>query len=134
VTTSDDSRLRDTDVYRDAAIDFPPTESRPLICIEQEAFLVGSGFVGGVLSLARLRIEYRPSDSVLEWVLLLRFLDEFATREVSLEDAAAEIHAHIDKTIAPSELRVVLERIDGPGDVTYRVVAGEQYGNPQSQA
>ena len=92
--------------------------------LEHDPFLVGSGFVENTLSLSRLRIEYRPSDKLLEWVLLLRFLEEFAERSLSLEDTATEIHAHIERMVAPSQLRVVLERVDGPGDVTYRVVAG----------
>ena len=54
----------------------------------------------------------------------MRFLEEFAERSLSLEDTATEIHAHIERMVAPSQLRVVLERVDGPGDVTYRVVAG----------
>jgi hypothetical protein len=114
----------DGDVYRDAAIDFPPAGSRLLIVIEHDSFLVGSGFVENTLALARLRIEYRPSDKLLEWVLLLRFLGGFAEESMTLEDVATSIHAHIERTVAPAELKVVLERLDGPGDVTYRVVAG----------
>lgn len=112
------------DVYRDAAIEFPPTESRLTIVVEHDSFLVGSGHVKDVLSPARLRIEYRPSDKLLEWVLLLRFLGGFADESMTLEDVATSIHAHIERTVAPAALRVVLERLDGPGDVTYRVVAG----------
>lgn len=122
--SSGSGRERGDDVYRDAAIEFPATSSRLLIVVEHDSFRVGSSFVEGAQVLARVRIEYRPSDKILEWVLLLRFLEEFAERSLSLEDVAAEVHAHVERTVAPSELRVVLERVDGPGDVTYRVVAG----------
>lgn len=123
-TSSGNGKDPGSDVYRDAAIEFPSTSSRLLIVIEHDSFLVGSGFVENTIALARLRIEYRPSDKLLEWVLLLRFLEEFAERFLSLEDTATEIHAHIERMVAPSQLRVVLERIDGPGDVTYRALAG----------
>lgn len=112
------------DIYREAAIEFPPTASRLLIVVEHDSFLVRSAHREGVLTTAKLRIEYRPSDKLLEWVLLLRFLEGFAEKALSLEDVATEIHAHVERTVSPSELRVILERIDGPGDVTYRVVAG----------
>lgn len=105
-------------------IEFVPSSSRLLIVVEHDELMVGSGFNKGTLALARLRIEYRPSNKLYDWMSLRRFLEEFAAKARSLEDAATEIHAHIENTVDPSEFRVSLERIDGPDNVTYRVVAG----------
>jgi hypothetical protein len=111
-----------SDRYVQAGVPFPFPGVRLAITIRHDAFTVGSGFVDGVATSARLTITYRPSDRVLEWVLLGEFLDSFAARSLSLEDAGEEIFAHVDKVVSPSMLRVELERVDGPSRTTFRVV------------
>jgi hypothetical protein len=108
--------------YVDAGVPFPFPGVRLAITIRHDAFVVGSSFVNDLPVAARLSITYRPSDRVLEWVLLGEFLDSFATRSLSLEDVGEEIFTHVDRVVSPSMLRVELERIDGPSRTTFRVV------------
>jgi hypothetical protein len=108
--------------YVEAGVPFPFPGVRLAITIRHDTFVVGSGFVDGLPAAARLTITYRPSDRVLEWVLLGEFLDSFAARSLSLEEVGEEIFAHVDKVVSPSMLRVELERIDGPSRTTFRVV------------
>ena len=108
--------------YVQAGVPFPFPGVRLAITIRHEAFVAGSMYKEKIPNVARLTITYRPSDRVLEWVLLGEFLDSFAARSLSLEEVGEEIFAHVDKVVSPSMLRVELERIDGPSRTTFRVV------------
>ena len=108
--------------YVDAGVPFTFPGVRLAITVRHDAFVVGSGFINDLPVAAHLAITYRPSDRVLEWVLLGEFLDSFATRSLSLEEVGEEIYAHVDRVVAPSTLRVELERLDGPSRTTFRAV------------
>jgi len=110
------------DKYVDAAVPFMFTGARINITIRHDSFLLGSRFVEGGRQAAQLTIVYRPSDKILEWVLLGEFLDQFALEPTSLEQAGEKIYAHITKTVAPSMLRVELRRVDGPSQTTFTAI------------
>lgn len=111
------------DSYVDAAIEY---QSRPVgveVCVEHDAFLHKSSHVRDWVVRTKLRVQYRPSDKVLEWAVFGAFLDSLSQSELSLEFAAARIYEHIDQLVHPALLCVELERVDAPGNVVFTVVA-----------
>jgi len=119
MTTPADHR----DLYVDAAIEYQSRTVGVEVCIEHDAFLHKSPYVRDWEVRTKLRVRYRPSDKLLEWAILVAFLDSLSRSELSMELAAARIYEHIDQLVHPALLCVELERVDAPGNVEYTVVA-----------
>lgn len=112
------------DFYTDAYLELRPGPVQLELSVEHDGFLHQSGHLSGVQVRTRLRVVYRPTDRVLNWTVFEKFIDSLKSEPLSVERAAALIHSYVDELLAPSYLRVELERVDSPGNVVFTVVAG----------
>jgi hypothetical protein len=106
--------------YKEQNIPFSQASGELVVRVHHKRFLMRGRVEDAEYNWAELTVEFVPARNLAEWVFLTEYLESFAERALTLEQACVEIHKHLLETIKPAALAVKL-RTEGHGGFEYEV-------------